>query len=82
MIYWGLNILSPGIFFVATLLICSIVSVATGSSWTTCGSYMIATLGIHPMSFLPFAFFNLLCPVVSLILATTGWTMEKREQNE
>ena len=42
MIYWGLNILSPGIFLVATLLICSIVSVATGSSWTTAGTVGIA----------------------------------------
>lgn len=32
MIYWGLNILSPSIFLVATLLICSIVAVSTGSS--------------------------------------------------
>ena len=49
--------------------------------WTTCGSYMLATLGVNPISFLPFAFFNLLCPVISLILAATGWTMEKRHTN-
>ena len=42
----GLNILSPKIFLVATLLICSIVSVATGSSWTTAGTVGIALLGI------------------------------------
>ncbi|MGL4337857.1 MAG: Na+/H+ antiporter NhaC [Turicibacter sp.] len=46
MIFWGLKILSPGIFLVATLLICSIVSVATGSSWTTAGTVGIALLGI------------------------------------
>lgn len=46
MIYWGLNILSPGIFLVATTLICSIVSIATGSSWTTAGTIGIALLGI------------------------------------
>lgn len=46
MIYWGLNILSPGIFLVTTLLICSIVSVATGSSWTTAGTVGISLLGI------------------------------------
>ena len=46
MIYWGLNILSPSIFLVATLLICSIVSVSTGSSWTTAGTVGIALLGI------------------------------------
>ncbi|MGX4599316.1 Na+/H+ antiporter NhaC [Faecalimicrobium sp. JNUCC 81] len=46
MIYWGLNILSPGIFLVATTLICAIVSISTGSSWTTAGTIGIALLGI------------------------------------
>jgi NhaC family Na+:H+ antiporter len=46
MIYWGLNVLSPGIFLVATTIICSIVSISTGSSWTTAGTIGIALLGI------------------------------------
>lgn len=46
MIYWGLKILSPGIFLVATTLICAIVSLATGSSWTTAGTVGIALIGI------------------------------------
>ena len=46
MIYWGLNILSPSIFLVATTLICAIVSISTGSSWTTVGTIGIALLGI------------------------------------
>ncbi|MBQ1786039.1 MAG: Na+/H+ antiporter NhaC, partial [Turicibacter sp.] len=46
MIYWGLNLLSPSIFLVATFLVCSIVAVATGSSWTTAGTVGIALLGI------------------------------------
>lgn len=46
MIYWGLKILSPGIFLIATTLICSIVSISTGSSWTTAGTVGIALLGI------------------------------------
>jgi NhaC family Na+:H+ antiporter len=46
MIYYGLQILSPGIFLVATLLICSIVSLATGSSWTTAGTVGIALMGV------------------------------------
>ena len=33
LIYYGLSILSPNIFLLATLLICSIVSLATGTSW-------------------------------------------------
>ena len=46
MIYWGLDILSPGIFLVATTVICSIVSLSTGSSWTTAGTVGIALIGI------------------------------------
>lgn len=46
MIYWGLNILSPGIFLVATTIICCIVALATGSSWTTAGTVGIALIGI------------------------------------
>ncbi len=46
MIYYGLKVLSPGIFLVATLLICSIVSLATGSSWTTAATVGIALMGV------------------------------------
>ena len=46
MIYYGLQILSPGIFLVATALICCVVSLATGSSWTTAGTVGIALLGV------------------------------------
>ncbi len=46
MIFYGLKILSPGIFLVATAIICSIVSLATGSSWTTAGTVGIALLGV------------------------------------
>lgn len=46
MIYYGLDILSPSIFLLATLIICSIVSLATGSSWGTSGTVGIALMGI------------------------------------
>ncbi|MBR0600633.1 Na+/H+ antiporter NhaC [Sinanaerobacter chloroacetimidivorans] len=46
MIYYGLMILSPGIFLVATCLICAIVALATGSSWTTAGTVGIALIGV------------------------------------
>ncbi|SDY50366.1 Na+/H+ antiporter NhaC [Tindallia californiensis] len=46
MIYYGLQILSPGIFLVATAIICSVVSISTGSSWTTAGTVGIALLGV------------------------------------
>lgn len=46
MIYWGLKVLSPNIFLVASVLVCSIVSLATGSSWSTMGTVGVALLGI------------------------------------
>lgn len=46
MIYYGFNILSPKIFLLATLLICSATSLATGTSWGTVGTVGIALMGI------------------------------------
>lgn len=46
MIYYGLEILHPSIFLAASLVICSIISVATGSSWTTSATVGIALIGI------------------------------------
>lgn len=46
LIYYGLMIMSPGIFLVATCLICCVVSLATGSSWTTAGTVGIALIGV------------------------------------
>ena len=46
MIYYGLKILSPKIFLVAVVLICSITSLATGTSWGTMASMGVAFLGI------------------------------------
>jgi NhaC family Na+:H+ antiporter len=46
MIYYGLKLLSPSIFLVATCLLCCVVSLATGSSWTTAGTVGIALVGV------------------------------------
>jgi NhaC family Na+:H+ antiporter len=46
MIYYGLKVLSPGIFLVATLIICSIVAIGTGSSWSTAGTVGVALIGV------------------------------------
>ena len=46
MIYYGLQILNPKIFLVATCIICAIVSLASGSSWSTIATIGIALLGI------------------------------------
>lgn len=46
MIYYGLHILNPTIFLVACVVICAIISIATGSSWTTSATVGIALVGI------------------------------------
>lgn len=46
MVYYGLQVLNPTIFLPATLIICSIISIATGSSWTTSATVGIALIGI------------------------------------
>lgn len=46
MIYYGLMILNPTIFLAACVIICSIISIATGSSWTTAATVGIALIGI------------------------------------
>lgn len=46
MIYYGLEVLNPKIFLFATCIVCSIVSMATGSSWTTVATVGVALMGI------------------------------------
>ena len=46
MIYYGLSILSPAVFYAAACVICALVSLATGSSWTTVGTIGVAFIGI------------------------------------
>ena len=46
MIYYGLKILNPTIFLFAACVVCSVVSLATGSSWSTVATVGIALLGI------------------------------------
>lgn len=46
MIYYGLEVLNPTIFLFATCVVTAIVSVATGSSWTTVATVGVALMGI------------------------------------
>tara|TARA_B100001059_G_C17820053_1_gene577689 strand:- start:332 stop:1801 length:1470 start_codon:yes stop_codon:yes gene_type:complete len=46
MIYYGLQLLNPTFFLVTSVLICAIISIATGSSWTTSATVGIALIGI------------------------------------
>ncbi|MFB6363110.1 Na+/H+ antiporter NhaC [Paenibacillus elgii] len=44
--YYGLHILSPSYFLVSAVLICGVVSVLTGSSWSAIGTMGVALMGV------------------------------------
>lgn len=46
MVYYGLQVLSPSIFLPASVVIAALISIATGSSWTTSATVGIALVGI------------------------------------
>lgn len=53
MIYYGLQLLHPTIFLPSCILICAVISIATGSSWTTSATVGIALIGIGKALGLP-----------------------------
>jgi NhaC family Na+:H+ antiporter len=50
--------------------------------WNSCGAYMAGVLGVATISYLPFCFFNLLSPVISLIYGLTGFHIERIEGSD
>ncbi|MBR5688775.1 MAG: sodium:proton antiporter [Prevotella sp.] len=46
LIYYGVQIMSPQFFFVSVCIICALVSLLSGSSWTTIATIGVALLGI------------------------------------
>ena len=45
-IYWGLKLINPSFFLVTASLLCAIVAIAIGSSWSTAGTVGVALMGI------------------------------------
>lgn len=50
--------------------------------WNTCGAFMAQTLGVATFAYAPFAFFNLINPIVAAIYGFTGFTIEKIDPAE
>lgn len=46
LVYYGAQILSPSFFYAAACIICAVVSISIGSSWTTAGTIGVALIGI------------------------------------
>ncbi|UJF25265.1 Na+/H+ antiporter NhaC [Suttonella sp. R2A3] len=50
--------------------------------WNTCGAFFSGVLGVQTMAYAPFAFFNLLSPIISVFLGAMNWTIERvKEEN-
>ena len=49
--------------------------------WNTCGAYMSGVLGVSSFTYLPFAFLNLLSPLISIFYGFTGITIQKIEDD-
>jgi len=50
--------------------------------WNSCGAFMGATLGISPLLYLPYAFLNLVIPLITVLYGYTGITMHKMTPDE
>jgi len=50
--------------------------------WNSCGAYESTVLGVATLTYLPFCFFNILSPLISIIVAHMNWTMERLPGHE
>jgi Na+:H+ antiporter, NhaC family len=49
LVYYGIQILSPGWYYAATALICGVIAMSIGSSWTTAGTIGVGLVGVAVM---------------------------------
>ncbi len=49
--------------------------------WNTCGAYMAAALGVPTLAYLPFCFFNLVNPLISVAYGFTGFKIEPADDD-
>jgi Na+:H+ antiporter, NhaC family len=49
--------------------------------WNTCGAFMAGTLGVATFTYAPYAFFNLINPIVAAIYGFTGFTIAKADED-
>ena len=46
--------------------------------WNTCGAYQAGVLGVATMTYLPFCFFNLASPLMTMLQGWAGWRIARR----
>ncbi|QQE72887.1 hypothetical protein KDJ56_13095 [Brevibacillus composti] len=63
-----------------------LISTTVGTSVVTnllaCGAFMFATLGVHSLSYAPFAFFCFASPIIAIIYGHFGWKITYVEKTE
>ena len=47
--------------------------------WNTCGMTQATVLGVPTLTYLPYCFFNLLCPLMTLLVAALGWRIKHND---
>ena len=50
--------------------------------WNTCGMTQSTVLGVPTLTYLPYCFFNLLSPLMSILVAAIGWRIYKKRAND
>ncbi len=48
--------------------------------WNTCGMTQATVLGVPTLTYLPYCFFNLLCPCMTLLIAALGWGIKRHRE--
>ena len=47
------------------------------STWNSCGAYMAAVLGVPTVVYLPFCFFNIASPLITMFYGFSGFKIER-----
>jgi NhaC family Na+:H+ antiporter len=50
--------------------------------WNTCGMTQSTVLGVPTLTYLPYCFFNLLSPLMSILMAAIGWRIYQHKSNQ
>lgn len=54
LIYYGLQLFTPGIFLATLPIMCAIIAISTGSAWTTAGTLGVSAMGVAAGLGIPF----------------------------
>jgi NhaC family Na+:H+ antiporter len=50
--------------------------------WNTCGLTQSTVLGVATVAYLPYCFFNILSPVMTILVAALGWKIRQHKKNQ